>query len=175
MRRPRPVQAPQEPVASWPRVAASVRPDGTGTLTVNGTERPVAADDVEHLRSGVIARAAALANRLHRPVRLTVTEEPATWTLAVRPSGVVQLLSGDGTVPTAEGLHPHHGPCRQCGAEQPVTALTCPACTAEEPHRVDVVLGGRASVDLVPTGSTRPGKTHPHEPTKEGRNVQHNA
>lgn len=168
------MQALQEPVPSWPRVVALVHPDGTGTLTVNGTERPVAAGDVERLRSGVIARAAALATRLHRPVRLTVTEDPATWTLAVRPSGVVQLLTGDGTVPTAEGLHPHHGPCRQCGTEQPVTTLTCPVCTAVEPHRVDVVLGGRSSVDLVPTGSTSD-RTDPREPAKEGRNVQHNA
>lgn len=152
MKRARPIQVAQELVPSWPRVSASVRSDGTGTLTINGTERPVAAADVEQLRTGVIARTAALAARLRRPVRLTVTEDPATWTLAVRPSGVVQLLTTDDTLPSVEGLHPHHGPCRECGEPQPVTARTCPACRAEEPHRVYVVLGGRTDNDL----ATRP-------------------
>ena len=148
MKRTRAPQVAHELVSSWPRVSASVRPDGTGTLTVNGTERPVAARDVEQLRAGVIARTAALAARLHRPVRLTVTEDPATWTLAVRPSGIVQLLTTDNSLPSVEGLHPHHGPCRKCGKEQPVTARTCSTCRVEEPHRVDVVLGGRTTTDL---------------------------
>lgn len=175
MRRTRAIQAPQELVPSWPRVSASVRPDGTGTLTINGTERPVAAGDVMHLRSGVIARAAALAARLRRPVRLTVTEDPATWTLAVRPSGVVQLLTSEDTLPSVAGLHPHHGPCRECGEEQPVTAGTCPACGVQDPHRVDVVLGGPMITELTASTMTRSRTSDTTDLVNGGGDVRNNA
>ena len=54
-----------ERVADWPRINATVRADGTGTITINGTGRTCAAADVNELRTGMIARCVAIANRLH--------------------------------------------------------------------------------------------------------------
>lgn len=124
-------------VATWPRVSAAVRPDGTGTLTVNGTERPCRAASLEELRTGVIARCASLARRLGRPVRLSVTDPAGTWTLAVRGEGVVQLLDDDGAIAPADGLAPHEGRCRACRRLQPVSVDRCVQCGTDEPHRVE--------------------------------------
>lgn len=146
-----------ERVATWPRISASVRPDGTGTITVNGTERPCAAAGVDELRTGMIARCAALARRLRRPVRLTVTDGTSSWTLAVRAEGVVQLLDDAGTIPPGDGLAAHEGRCRVCWRLQPVTAASCAQCGVDEPHRVeadpidarDVVPDAAAVVDTL--------------------------
>ncbi len=127
----------RERVAAWPRVSATVRPDGTGTITVNGTGRPCAAESVDELRTGMIARCATLARRLRRPVRLTVTDGAATWALAVRAEGIVQLVDDAGTIAPADGLAPHEGRCRACRRLQPVTAAACVQCGIDEPHRVE--------------------------------------
>lgn len=127
-----------EEVAEWPRITATVRPDGTGSLTINGTEHPCHAATIEQLRTGVIARCAALAARLRRPVRLDAVEGGQTWTLAVRPGGVVQPLDTDGTIGPGEALDVHQGPCRNCRTPQAVTTPRCLLCGSQEPHRVTV-------------------------------------
>lgn len=127
----------RERVAAWPRVSATVQPDGTGTITVNGTERPCSAESVDELRTGMIARCATLARRLRRPVRLAVTDGPNTWNLAVRADGIVQLVDDAGTIAPADDLAPQEGRCRVCRRLQPVTAATCVQCGVDEPHRVE--------------------------------------
>ena len=92
-------------VPEWPRLAADVTADGTGTLTVNGQRRACAAESVAALRTGMIARAVAIATQLRRPIRLDVTEDGRTHALAVRPEGYVQLVGADGTIPAADGLY----------------------------------------------------------------------
>ena len=136
-----------EPVADWPKVVASIhgpsdhlvqgRPTYIGSLTINGTERPCEAASVEELRTGMIARCVAIAIRLHRPVRLTVNDSSQTWTLGVRPEGIVQLLDAAGTIPPADGLTVHEGRCRVCRRLQPVTEAVCVQCHTPEPHRVE--------------------------------------
>lgn len=144
----RPQTRPQpERVADWPRITASVRPDGTGSLTINGTEHPCRAASVEELRTGIIARCAAIAVRLHRPVRVAVTDDLSTWTLAVRPEGIVQLLDESGVIPSAAGLSIPHGYCRRCRRIQPVTATQCLQCGITEPHRVET---GPLDVEAAP-------------------------
>lgn len=139
-----------EKVAAWPRISATVRPDGTGAITLNGTERPCAAASVDELRTGMIARCVALARSLRRPVRLTVTEGTSTWPLAVRAEGVVQLIDDDGAIRPADGLAAHEGRCRVCRRPQPVTATTCTQCNVEEPHRVEELHRGEAGPIGVP-------------------------
>ncbi len=137
-----------ERVATWPRISATVEDTGAGSITINGTERPCAAGSVNQLRTGIIAQCVTLASRLGRAVRLTVTDAAGTWLLAVRPDGIVQEVAPDGTVGPEDGLLPLSGPCRSCGASQPVTAPICAVCDAEEPH--DVTASHR-STDTPPT------------------------
>ncbi len=136
-----------EAVADWPKVVASIHgpsdqltdapPTYIGSITINGTERPCEATSVEELRTGMIARCVAIAIRLHRPVRLTVKDSSQTWTLGVRPEGIVQLLDAAGTIPPADGLTVHEGRCRICRRLQPVTEAVCVQCKTPEPHRVE--------------------------------------
>ncbi|PPG28572.1 hypothetical protein C5E10_13310 [Pseudoclavibacter sp. RFBG4] len=125
-------------LASWPRMVALVRPDGSGSLTINGTERACAAASLEELRTGVIARCVAYAIQLGRPVRLDVDETPHQWTLAVRADGIVQEVDETGSLPTAEGLAPIEGRCRVCRHLEPVIADACSQCATPEPHRVEL-------------------------------------
>lgn len=142
---------PGETVAAWPRLSAVVRPDGSGSITVNGTERPCVAASLEELRTGVIARATSFAMRLGRPVRLTVVDGPSSWNLGVRPQGIVQLLGEDGTLPAAEGLAPHEGRCRGCRRLNAVHLAVCEQCGLEEPLRVEA-----EPVDVAPFVPERP-------------------
>ncbi|PPF72626.1 FHA domain-containing protein [Pseudoclavibacter sp. Z016] len=125
-------------LASWPRMVALVRPDGSGSLTINGTERACAAASIEELRTGMIARCVSYAIQLGRPVRLDVDEPPNTWTLAVRADGIVQEADESGTLPSADGLAPIEGRCRVCRHLEPVIAAACSQCATPEPHRVEV-------------------------------------
>lgn len=136
-----------ERVADWPRIVAGIHGASdrvvhgalvyTGSLTINGTERPCEAGSVEELRTGMIARCVAIAIRLHRAVRLTVNDSSQTWNLAVRPEGIVQLVDDAGTIPPAAGLSVHEGRCRICRRLQSVTEPVCVQCHAPEPHRVE--------------------------------------
>lgn len=142
-------QAVRQPerVADWPRIAAALHGAGTrivhgssvqiGSLTINGTERACEAESVEALRTGMIARCVAIAIRLRRPVRLTVSDGPQTMNLAVRPEGIVQLVDDAGMIPPAHGLSVHEGRCRICRRLQAVTEPVCVQCHTPEPHRVE--------------------------------------
>lgn len=129
-------------VPTWPRLAAELHGDNTGTLTVNGAGRACAAESVAALRTGLIARAVSYAVQLRRPVRLDVTEAAASYQLAVRPEGYVQLIDAEGIIPAADGLSVDEGRCRHCRRLLPVTSTTCIQCHIEEPLRVEVVPQG---------------------------------
>ena len=136
-------------VPTWPRLVAELHGDNTGTLTVNGTSRACAAESVAALRTGLIARAVSYAVQLRRPVRLDVTEAAASYQLAVRPEGYVQLIDAEGIIPAADGLTVDEGRCRHCRRLQPVTSSTCIQCHIEEPLRVEVAPHGEP-VDVPP-------------------------
>lgn len=136
-------------VPTWPRLVAELHGDTTGTLTVNGTSRACAAESIEALRTGLIARAVSYAVQLRRPVRLDVTEAAASYQLAVRPEGYVQLVDAEGIIPAADGLSVDEGRCRHCRRLQPVTSTTCIQCHIEEPLRVEVAPQGEP-VDAPP-------------------------
>ena len=129
-------------VPTWPRLVAELHGDNTGTLTVSGVGRACAAESVAALRTGLIARAVSYAVQLRRPVRLDVTEAAASYQLAVRPEGYVQLIDAEGIIPAADGLSVDEGRCRHCRRLQPVTSTTCIQCHIEEPLRVEVAPHG---------------------------------
>lgn len=129
---------PSERVAGWPRITATVRPDGTGSLTINGTEHPCRATSPEELRTGMVARCVALASYLRRPVRVQAIEDGHTWLVAVRPEGLVQPIDEDNTIDLPDGLTVQQGLCRHCHGPQPVTAQHCDRCDVKAPLAVEV-------------------------------------
>ena len=152
-------------VPEWPRLAATVASDGTGTLTINGVSRACAAESVAALRTGMIARAVAIGTQLRRPIRLDVTEEGRTHALAVRPEGYVQLIGADGTIPAPDGLSIDEGRCRVCRRLQPVTSATCVQCGVDEPLRVEVAPPAEPNTVAPPAAApiTRPRPAELHE------------
>lgn len=76
-------------VPTWPVIAARIDATGNGVLTMNDTEHPIATDSAENARREVVRFCAETAQRLQRPVRVTVEEPDATWPLIVHPDGKV--------------------------------------------------------------------------------------
>lgn len=161
-----------ETVPRWPRIVAVVDRDGTGRLSVNGTERECAAESVDALRAGVIARCVAVAVTMGRPVQLLVTEDAVEWALAVRPNGVVQPLHDDGTVDPPGDVVVAESRCRACRHLQPVTAAVCSACGVDEPLAVEVVPSETAAAEVVPPPAAdraAPPSAHASAPTGQAR------
>ncbi|MDU0328487.1 hypothetical protein RWH43_17140 [Microbacterium sp. KSW2-21] len=124
-------------------------------MTVNGAVRACAAESVDALRTGLIARAVSYAVQLRRPVRLDVTEAARGYQLAVRPEGYVQLIDAEGIIPAPDGLSIDEGRCRHCRRLQPVTSTTCIQCQIDEPLQVEVPPhGGPIDAPPIPVDAT---------------------
>jgi len=76
-------------VPTWPIIAARISNDGSGVVTMNDTEHTVQTPSAEEARREVVRFCAETAQKLQRPVRVTVEEPDATWPLIVHPDGKV--------------------------------------------------------------------------------------
>lgn len=120
-----------------PRLAAIVRADASGELTIAGTSHPLIAAGTTQLRSGIIARCAAIGRQIGRPVRLTVTDVNDSYQLAIHPDAFVQVLNPDGTIDDVLQNAPRNiaeSPCRQCWRPQPLNNRYCTMCGIKNPH-----------------------------------------
>jgi predicted component of type VI protein secretion system len=127
-------------VPAYPRIDAIIRENKTGELTVNGTSRPLVAADLARLRAGVIARCAALARQINRPVRVHVVDVAGTYSIAIHPDAFVQVLDETGNTPdlASHAARPiSNSPCRKCGTSIPVSAVGCASCQVDSPHDVE--------------------------------------
>lgn len=97
-------------VPTWPAISARIDADGAGVLTMNGTEHPISAGTAEDARREVVRFCAEAAQKLQRPVRVTVDEPDATWPLVVHPDGKVdaadELEPGTAPDPTSPAAAP---------------------------------------------------------------------
>lgn len=126
--------ADDQPVIGWPKITATISGETDGTLVINGVLHPCWAPRTDVLRTGMIARCVATAVSLRRPVRVEITESGQSWSVAVRPDGIVQELDKHGRIVGTEvDLLPIEGGCRRCGESNPVTARQCNGCGVAEP------------------------------------------
>ncbi|TFC09276.1 hypothetical protein [Cryobacterium sp. MDB2-33-2] len=126
-------------IPAYPRIDATIRENKTGELTINGTSRPIVAADLARLRAGVIARCAATARQVHRPVRVHVIDVAGTYVIAIHPDAFVQILDEVGNTPNLAGTAPRpisHSPCRRCNTSVPLSASVCLSCQIQNPHDV---------------------------------------
>ncbi|MBO0898829.1 FHA domain-containing protein [Cellulomonas sp. zg-ZUI222] len=124
-------------ISPWPRVTAVLHSPTTATLIVNDTEHACSAPSAARLRTGLLARATAVAATVDRPVRLRLASAGGGQLLAVHPDGAVHALDDQGRTSAAPLPAPQDTGCRRCGTPQPVVATTCARCGALEPHRVE--------------------------------------
>lgn len=128
-------------VGAWPRIQVEIRPEAqrvAAVLRINGAPQGCASPTIEGMRAGIIARCAALADTLSRPVAVDVDEAGQRYRIAVRPNGVVQSIDAGNAIADASRLTPVNGPCRQCQQLVVVTAQTCGACGVDHPLRVEL-------------------------------------
>ena len=117
-------------IPAYPRIDATIRENLTGELTINGTSLPLVAADLARLRAGVIARCAATARQVHRPIRVHVIDIAGTYALVIHPDAYVQILDATGTAPDLAA-----GAARP-GQQLAVPQNKCPSCQVENPHDV---------------------------------------
>ena len=93
-------------VPMWPVISARIDASGSGVVTLNDTDHPIDADSAENARREVVRFCAENAQKLQRPVRVTVEEPDAVWPLIVHPDGKVDSAEEPGVSeePTASGL-----------------------------------------------------------------------
>jgi len=128
------IAADDQPVIGWPKITAVIGSETDGILVINGVAHPCWAPRADVLRTGMIARCTATAATLRRPVRVDITEGDQSWSVAVRPDGIVQELDKDGRITGAgDDLLPIAGGCRSCGESNPVTARQCSGCGTADP------------------------------------------
>ncbi|WP_341359614.1 ATPase [Georgenia sp. M64] len=77
-------------MATWPRIEAVIREDGTGEVIINGTSRPIETTQPEQARAAIVAVIAETAAKVNRPVRATAADQDGTWPLIVHPDGTVE-------------------------------------------------------------------------------------
>lgn len=89
---PSPAPARTE-IARWPKITATLHPDGAGTLTIDGRAHELEAGDLDASRTTILKRVTATAATVGRPVRLHSTDPDGDWELAVHPDGRVDELA----------------------------------------------------------------------------------
>lgn len=112
-------------VPAWPKIAAVVRADGSGEVTINGTSHAVDADTIDAARAAVLARVTETATKVGRPVRVTTSSPDGEFPLIVHPDGNVVA-------------DPERGVIAQPADDAPVVVVPDPADDAaarQEPAR----------------------------------------
>lgn len=155
----------------WPPFKAEIRElidtaGYTATLRYNGRETVATASNLNALRTGIIARAAAAADVLGRPIALEVTERDTTTTFAVHGDGVVQLVDPGEEIPDRSELEPVTATCLHCGERIPVTTTCCPACLDPDPLGLELVA---PAAEPVPTLPTHAEETTTHSTSKRSK------
>lgn len=136
-RRARGQLEPGAAVPTWPRISATLGPDGRGEVSWNSVPETISADDLEAARAAIVARCTRLAQQVARAVRLELHEDGRTQRLAVSPTGTVQTIDADGVpeLDAAEGRGraPVVGTCRHCSGPAGAADAHCHGCGAAEP------------------------------------------
>lgn len=73
----------------FPRIDVTIRSDGSGEVTINGTSHPVQGNNLQEARVAAIERIQHTAQTIGRPVLAKTTGPDGQWTLKVSPDGTV--------------------------------------------------------------------------------------
>jgi MinD-like ATPase involved in chromosome partitioning or flagellar assembly len=105
--------------ATWPRVEATLNPDGTAEVSIGGTVHTVTAATVDEARPQVVALIAQRAAQLGRPLRALTRDPAGEWPI---------IIHADGTVAADEDAEPRPRPTH--AADTPLAADEQPATPA---------------------------------------------
>ena len=146
--------------ATWPKLRAVIRDDGTGELTVNGTSRPVEGDDATHIRRKILHQVHEIAIQHRRPVALHAQEKDQQYSLVIDVNGSVEEMPNDQprTVtppsppePAGTQIPPQASPDTTAAPQPPAALATAPATPAAPTRR-----SLRETTFLLPDTTTEP-------------------
>lgn len=81
-------------VPTFPKIEATVAPDATGTVMINGSTQDVSGATDAAVRAEIVALVTATAMELGRPVRLLTRDELGEQLFAVHPDGHLEPITG---------------------------------------------------------------------------------
>jgi MinD-like ATPase involved in chromosome partitioning or flagellar assembly len=139
----------------------TAHPDGTGTVTIDGTEHTVKAADLAAARQELLGIVARHAERSGAPIHVVAHEDRASWPLIVEPDGTVRPgpdvaepappiravpePSPDTAPEPAPRLDPvSHAPEQTVADEAATREIPTRRTDAAEPHRVEASPPSRA-------------------------------
>ncbi|UEJ84612.1 hypothetical protein Bra3105_18445 (plasmid) [Brachybacterium halotolerans subsp. kimchii] len=76
--------------STWPRITATLAPDGAGEVVINDSPTPVRGTTIDDARVQVTTLITQTAAKLARPVRASVTDPHGQWALLIHPDGRVE-------------------------------------------------------------------------------------
>lgn len=82
-----------QPIPAFPRIEATVSPDSTGTIAINGVSQAVAGANDQEVRGEILARVVRTAAEVGRAVRLVTRDSFGEQVLAVHPDGRVEAIT----------------------------------------------------------------------------------
>ena len=142
------MEATAAQAATWPRVEATISPDGTAEVSIGGSAYPVNTATVAETRTQVVGLIAQKAAQLGRPLRAITHDPDGEWPLIIHPDGTV----------TAD----------QNAPAQPTTAVPAPALENPAPAPAPIpaapaapVQGWVRSAAQQPTGASAAPDTYP--------------
>ncbi|MEC5201152.1 MinD-like ATPase involved in chromosome partitioning or flagellar assembly [Arthrobacter sp. PL16] len=79
-----------ETTATWPRVEAVIKDDGTGEVSIGGTVHQIRTGSLPDARTAVISLVAQTADKLGRRVRASMSDPDGDWPLIIHADGTVE-------------------------------------------------------------------------------------
>lgn len=76
-----------ETTATWPRVEAVIKDDGTGEVSIGGTVHQIRTNSLPDARTAVISLVAQTADKLGRRVRASMSDPDGDWPLIIHADG----------------------------------------------------------------------------------------
>jgi len=96
--------------ATWPRVEATLRADGTAEVSIGGSVTPIEAGTVDDARAQVVGIVAERAAQLGRPLRVISRDPSGEWPLIIHPDATVTEDTTGGARPAPVELAPEQSP-----------------------------------------------------------------
>lgn len=139
--------------ATFPRISAVMKDDGTADLAVDGVSEPIVGESEDVVRAEIIERVTRIAEKIRRPVQVIFDDASGRWYLIVHPDGRVEESSGKPVpippLPVSPPAAVHAAPAAQPAASVPSEPSVAPeraaraSFLAEEPRQQGATRGWR--------------------------------
>ena len=118
--------------ATWPRVEATLRADGTAEVSIGGSVTPIEAGTVDDARAQVVGIVAERAAQLGRPLRVISRDPSGEWPLIIHPDATVTEDTTSDARPAPVESTPETNPAPTEPATRRWTDTAAPTSSTDE-------------------------------------------